>query len=97
MVRFLVDAGCGTITELDEDVEEKARKRNTKKGSKKLAEEMFRGEAGDTNLIDVVQLKICLEKAIKKEHPEMNFEGLSIETCRCIFTLLEEDRSGQLS
>jgi len=78
-------------------LKKKHAKETQKKGSKKLAEEMFRGEAGDRNLIDVVQLKICLEKAIKKEHPEINFEGLSIETCRCIFTLLDEDRSGQLS
>jgi len=97
MLRFLVDAGCGTITELDEDVEEKPGERKTTRNRGKLAEEVFRGEAGDSNLIDVVQLKICLDKAIKKEHPKINFEGLSIETCRCIFNLLDEDRSGQLS
>jgi len=92
MLRFLVDAACATITELNEEVEQKSRKRKTQTQSTEVFDQVFTSEASGSKFIDIITFKICLEKIIRKHLTEMNVKTISIATCRSILARRDEDK-----
>ncbi|XP_014667421.1 PREDICTED: calpain-9-like [Priapulus caudatus] len=57
------------------------------------ANEFFRRIAGDDMEVDQHELQAVLNHVLKKE---FNFEGFSLECCRSMVAMMDDDRSGKL-